>query len=405
MPTRQYIGARYVPKIATPVEWQNNTSYEALTIVTYNNNSYTSRKPVPAGVRPTNSEYWAVTGNYNAQVEQYRQEVEELAEQISGGGTRKIIFIGDSYALDTHGNWTAKAIEFLPQHTCYAKQRSGAGFLNGVFLELITEWYNENTALAADITDIVVVGGANDSISSLNGLPDAMRRFVNYCSPKFPKARLRVGFIGWVNPMSSVYANRTPSYQRQAYSHYANKYVHGMDYLGGVTMVIHDMSLMDVDGIHPTLDGGEAIANAVIRSMFTGFATVTKFTAITPTVTGTLSGSFYQSLCGDVVFLRHTDCDIQLTNEAQISNSWVDLLDEFVCPYTYSFSPWRESVLIRDNSDGIYKSKNVSLRVSNGKLQIALYEGETTSTWVSIATNRIRMYNNWISEDAILATT
>ena len=41
---RQYIGARYVPKFAEPVEWDSTRSYEALTIVTHNNHSYTSKK-------------------------------------------------------------------------------------------------------------------------------------------------------------------------------------------------------------------------------------------------------------------------------------------------------------------------------------------------------------------------
>lgn len=79
---RQYVGARYVPKIADPVEWQENTAYEALVIVTYNNSSYTSRKPVPAGVGipPENPEYWALTGNYNAQIEEYRQLTEQAVQ-------------------------------------------------------------------------------------------------------------------------------------------------------------------------------------------------------------------------------------------------------------------------------------------------------------------------------------
>lgn len=72
---RQYVGARYVPKFADPVAWQSGTSYEALTIVTYNNSSYTSKIPVPATVgNPADNDiYWALTGNYNAQVEEYRQ--------------------------------------------------------------------------------------------------------------------------------------------------------------------------------------------------------------------------------------------------------------------------------------------------------------------------------------------
>lgn len=72
-----YIGARYVPKFANPLEWAENTAYEAMTVVSYNNNSYTSKMPVPATVgNPANNpKYWALTGNYNAQVEEYRQEV------------------------------------------------------------------------------------------------------------------------------------------------------------------------------------------------------------------------------------------------------------------------------------------------------------------------------------------
>lgn len=79
---RQYVGARYVPKIADPVEWQDNTAYEALVIVTYNNSSYTSRKPVPVsvGIPPENEEYWALTGNYNAQIEEYRQLTEQAVQ-------------------------------------------------------------------------------------------------------------------------------------------------------------------------------------------------------------------------------------------------------------------------------------------------------------------------------------
>ena len=81
----QYVGARYVPKFADPVAWASGTSYEAMTIVTYNNSSYTSKIPVPAmvGNPADNPKYWALTGNYNAQVEQYRQEVAKAAEDAA----------------------------------------------------------------------------------------------------------------------------------------------------------------------------------------------------------------------------------------------------------------------------------------------------------------------------------
>ena len=70
---RQYVGARYVPKIMG--EWNKALQYEALSVVTYMGNSFTSKVPVPANIDITNEDYWVNSGNYNAQVENYRIEV------------------------------------------------------------------------------------------------------------------------------------------------------------------------------------------------------------------------------------------------------------------------------------------------------------------------------------------
>lgn len=81
-PVRQYIGARYVPTFANPTEWDNTRTYEPLTIVQHQGNSYTSRQYVPTGIDILNTEYWANTGNYNAQIEQYRHDVEQYKEKV-----------------------------------------------------------------------------------------------------------------------------------------------------------------------------------------------------------------------------------------------------------------------------------------------------------------------------------
>lgn len=77
MANRQYVGARYVPKFADPVEWNSALSYEALTIVTHLGNSFTSKKPVPAGVDIGNTEYWVNTGNYNEQLNDAIMSIKE----------------------------------------------------------------------------------------------------------------------------------------------------------------------------------------------------------------------------------------------------------------------------------------------------------------------------------------
>ena len=77
-----YIGARYVPRILG--EWSADMTYEPLDVVLYQGTSYTSRTYVPKGIIPSEStqQYWALTGNYNAQVEMYRQEVAKLQNSV-----------------------------------------------------------------------------------------------------------------------------------------------------------------------------------------------------------------------------------------------------------------------------------------------------------------------------------
>ena len=81
MAVRQYIGARYVPIFDGA--WDNTKAYEPLTVVEYQGNSYTSRQAVPVGIAITNDQYWVETGNYSAQIEAYRQEVQAYNNRIA----------------------------------------------------------------------------------------------------------------------------------------------------------------------------------------------------------------------------------------------------------------------------------------------------------------------------------
>lgn len=82
MSVTQYIGARYVPLFADPDQWSSDRAYEPLTIVLHEGNSYTSKQAVPIGIDITNKAFWAQTANYNAQVEAYRREVQQFADDI-----------------------------------------------------------------------------------------------------------------------------------------------------------------------------------------------------------------------------------------------------------------------------------------------------------------------------------
>lgn len=89
MPTGavQYIGARYVPVFADPIEWSADRPYEHLMMVQNQGKTYISRQAVPVGAPlpddgEQSNEYWVFLTNWNAQIEQYRQEVEQYQETV-----------------------------------------------------------------------------------------------------------------------------------------------------------------------------------------------------------------------------------------------------------------------------------------------------------------------------------
>lgn len=76
-----YVGARYIPRIMG--EYNNETAYEALDIVTSGGVGYISRQPVPAGTAVSNKTYWAMWGSGNAAIDALTQRVATNENDIS----------------------------------------------------------------------------------------------------------------------------------------------------------------------------------------------------------------------------------------------------------------------------------------------------------------------------------
>lgn len=142
MATKQYIGSRYVPIFADPIEWDKSVTYEPLTIVLHQGSSYTSRQYVPSGVDITDDTYWALTGNYNAQVEQYRREVASKLDTVAhddtlkGSGTKKdpiTVSLGHAAPMRDEGNTVYPALMYTEtmQGTSAQRTAKGIGFNAG----------------------------------------------------------------------------------------------------------------------------------------------------------------------------------------------------------------------------------------------------------------------------------
>ena len=80
MAIKKYIGARYAPQFMGA--WDKASEYAALSVVYTNDQSYVSRKTVPANTEITNTEFWIKSADWNAQVAQYNQNVEKYQANV-----------------------------------------------------------------------------------------------------------------------------------------------------------------------------------------------------------------------------------------------------------------------------------------------------------------------------------
>lgn len=300
MSTRQYIGARYVPKFFSDesgdTQWRDSVPYEALTVVTYLGNSYTSKKPVPIGVQIDDSEYWALTGNYNAQVEQYRQDVEQYKQDVEtyrnevvaleNKVNKKYVIMADSYGNfnpeSGHYSWTDYVINELGLDAVNISV-GNRGFVHnpivGTFLTGLQEAVNNGTiADPTLITDIIVGAGANDmggitlaGVTKKNVI-DAITAFCAYCKTTFPNARVGIAMIG------STLGNSGPYYTSFYDTLEAYKTVidHGGYYIENSECILMDRSLISVDGVHPTPEGFDWLGKHMVNAIRFGRVEVTR---------------------------------------------------------------------------------------------------------------------------------
>lgn len=324
---RQYVGARYVPVFAVPLEWSDQREYEPLTIVAYQGNSYTSMQSVPVGVDINNTAYWAQTGNYNAQIEAYRQEVRaydgritananaiaaetqaresEVAEamadiaaetqaRINGDNAlalridslskqtpvqnengRNAVFIGDSFMAPTT-SYPQKLAYFTAQlmgWTMYNYAYGGSGWVDEAgaamnFYHQIQKAAQQISIPVADVDYIVIGGGFNDwndpTPLTYKQLYSAAIQTIKEARAQFPNAQIIA-----IPMMFRNYGVDT--HMHDLYS----AIVAGIATSGVAVKVIKDaymwqLGFKNVDGVHPTVELYKIMAQYVASKVMGG---------------------------------------------------------------------------------------------------------------------------------------
>lgn len=324
---RQYVGARYVPVFADPLEWSDTIGYEPLTVVLHEGNSYTSRQSVPVGIDIGNATYWAETGNYNAQIEAYRREVQaydgritananaiaaetqaresevaeamadiaaETQERINGDNElalridslskqtpvqdengRNAVFIGDSFMAPT-ASYPQKLAYFTAQlmgWTMYNYAYGGSGWVDEAgasmnFYHQIQKAAQQISIPVADVDYIVIGGGFNDwndpTPLTYNQLYSAAVRTIEEARAQFPNAQIIA-----IPMMFKNYGVDT--HMHDLYS----AIVAGIAASGVAVKVIKDaymwqLGFKNVDGVHPTVDLYKIMAQYVASKVMGG---------------------------------------------------------------------------------------------------------------------------------------
>lgn len=378
---RQYVGARYVPVFADPLEWSDTIGYEPLTVVLHEGNSYTSRQSVPVGIDIGNTTYWAETGSYNAQIEAYRQEVlaydgritananaiaaetrareSEVAEamadiaaetqaRINGDkelalridslskqtpvqneNGRNAVFIGDSFMAPTT-SYPQKLAYFTAQlmgWTMYNYAYGGSGWVDEAgaamnFYHQIQKAAQQIGIPVADVDYIVIGGGFNDwndpTPLTYDQLYSAALQTIKEARAQFPNAQIIA-----IPMMFRNYGVDT--HMHDLYS----AIVAGIAASGVAVKVIKDaymwqLGFKNVDGVHPTVELYKIMAQYVASKVMGGDVKTSRLYSqklsgggISTTLNFVIEGGMV-SACLDAVSLPELTAGQQVTVANQV---------------------------------------------------------------------------------------
>ncbi len=212
MANNVYIGSRYVPIFDGA--WSASKVYEPLTIVEYGNSSYTSKKQVPAGTLPTNTDYWALTGNYNGQIANLdgrlttaESDIDNLETDVAkrsfNDANRRYVLIGDSLGTGTytgtpgHGwcHFFKDALGLTEGVNVFTTAVDGKGWTTSG-TNFLTMAQGLTVSDPDTITDVIVLGGLNDYASDFMTVWGAANTLYNYLHNRFKNAKIKFGALG-----------------------------------------------------------------------------------------------------------------------------------------------------------------------------------------------------------------
>lgn len=274
MAVREYVGARYVPIFADQ-PWTNTLAYEPLTVVLYQGNSYTSRQYVPVGIDISNEEFWAETGNYNAQVEAYRKEVSNVVDALNEKVDKftDVVWIGDSYVQANSLSDKSKRFSTVVSNKLGLTEHNyavgGSGYSTGTTFEQQAVTAVNDTSYDHDkVQYVFVCGGRNDAFANPNWTSTQIGTSVQNCIVKLVAGYKNAKIV--IVPMLFDAETLPGSYYRwyQGILQNANQQVWGVIRYG-YSWLTGNYNYILEDNVHPS-ETGHAVISHYIYNYLTG---------------------------------------------------------------------------------------------------------------------------------------
>lgn len=269
MANNVYIGSRYVPIFDG--DWDSTKVYEPLTIVNYNGGSYTSKRTVTAGTLPTNTNYWALTGNYNGQIANLQTQLNNLETEVENYHLpMRMVVITDSYGAgrESQTPFTTPLQTYLglSNSNYFAFYEGAMGFYttghDGHNAATLIQSKSGDITNHNTITHIIFALGINDISVSAANIISGIDSAVSYCRTEYPNAEIYIGYINNTNSNKDL-----GNYLRSIKAYNTGAATNHVKYLAGIENIMHDNSLFLSDLIHPTTAAGEVIAEAIVNTL------------------------------------------------------------------------------------------------------------------------------------------
>lgn len=278
-----YKGLKAVLSFADPIQWNKASTYDSLTVVwdDATHASYASKRPVPQNIELTNEFYWLRTADLDAQIEIYRQEVQQFdgritanmqaiaAETVRAEGVESslknsktvMLSFGDSFG-DEPGEWPFKlAAKFGLK--CDSFNIGGDVWPWKKGLKNAISKYDTDDKKST-IAFAVAYGGINQIINEPLTETTVIKDFIDSFNDAFPNVKL------YIAPMNNCSPNNTnfPKIYKNALLSY-NPLMNQLRKLDGNFILLSNsiwyntgaLNSWKDDRLHPNNTGSTMIAN------------------------------------------------------------------------------------------------------------------------------------------------